>query len=145
MDYRATKVDGTSYVRANEVLIANPYGQAPHIIFNEEIVLNIGGQVIRQPYTAPLPAMPLLETFGKSNEPFPLLDPETGIVLGTATNADLHVLLYSKYRHLTEARDNALAQHAQQVAEEQQAQAQFKAEAAAAALEDGTGAAEVNT
>ncbi|MBR7777378.1 hypothetical protein [Undibacterium rugosum] len=135
-DYRATKVDGTSYVRANEVFINNSFGRAPSILFNEEMVLNIGGQVIRQPYAAPLPAMPLLETFGESNAPFQLLDPATGAVIGTATNADLHVLLYSKYLHLTEARDRSLEQVAQQQLLQQQADAEAQAAALAAAQAD---------
>ncbi len=139
-DYRATKVDGTSYVRANEVLIINTYGQPPRILFNEELVLNVGGQTMRQAYTAPLPALPLLETFGESNEPFNLLNPNTGAVIGKASNSDLHVLLYSKYRHLTDLRDQAMEAHAKQLLLQQQAEEAAQAAAQAAAQEDGTAA-----
>jgi hypothetical protein len=137
-DYRATQINGTSYVRSNEVLILNTFGQAPRIVFNEEKVINIDGEVIRQVYNAPLPAMPLIETFGVSNEPFPLLNPETGEVIGAATNASLHILLYSKYRQLTEARDLSLEQYAQQQLIQQQAEAEAQALALAAVQEDDT-------
>ena len=122
MDYRATNIEGTRYVRANEIVINNSYGHVPSILFNEEVVLRVGGQVLRQPYTAPLPAKPLIENFADVQGRFDLLDPDSGDVIGSACNADIRTLLYSKYRHLAMLRDQELA------AAEQRQQAQAAAD-----------------
>lgn len=48
MDYRESLVSGTSWQRACRVSIDNSYGSIPSIVFEEEKITNIDGELIRQ-------------------------------------------------------------------------------------------------
>ena len=100
-NYKQTSVTGESWIRANRVVVENPFGGAPSIGFAEERVFNIGGESVTQPsgnvgtYFTP---------FNANNE-FNILNPETGEVVGVAKYSDVYVMLHSLYIHLATIRD----------------------------------------
>lgn len=47
-DYKETTVTGTSWQRARQVVIENPYAKLPSITFIEERAMNVGGTVITE-------------------------------------------------------------------------------------------------
>ena len=98
-NYKESTVAGDVYTRCKSVLLSNPRGGNPTLSFIEELFYNIPGN-----------------EFGKDSGAFtvqfdpsatiPLLNPHTDQPLGkTATQADLHVLLYSLYIQQAKARD----------------------------------------
>lgn len=48
-NYKETTVSGTSWQRACRVNIDNSYGSTPSIVFEEEKISNLDGELIRQP------------------------------------------------------------------------------------------------
>ena len=107
-NYQETEVTGTAYVRANQIIVANPLEGVKAISYMEEQVINLsdGEQIFRsaggfqEPFTA--------ENVGTE---FPLLNPQTGEQLGpTMTFQGLYVALYSLYFFLAQRRDQALAE-----------------------------------
>jgi len=105
-NYQQTTVAGEAWTRASRVVIDNPLIEVPTINFVEQRVVALGnGQTIEQP------AGNIVEHFHPLNQDteFSLRHPETGDVIGTATYAQVHVLLHSLYYALAERRDNANA------------------------------------
>lgn len=102
-NYRQSAVAGDSWVRAVRVVAENPSEGTPAISFIEERILNLSGQKITQSVGN------VSEPFTLENamEQFNLLNPETGVVLGTAVYQDVYVMLHSLYRHIAAKRDVA--------------------------------------
>lgn len=100
-DYKQTTISGTSWQRAWRAECENPLDGQRSITFHEEQVLNAGGQTIRTP------AGSVSVPFDLQNAltPFPLLDPDTGQQIGTATYAQVYRLLHSLYIHAATQRD----------------------------------------
>ena len=101
-NYQETNVSGTSYTRANQIVVSNPLNGVKAISFMEEQVVNLEGeQIFRQKGG-------IQEPFTAENiqEEFPLLNPEDGTPLGiTTTYQQVYVTLYSLYMHLATKRD----------------------------------------
>lgn len=102
-DYKQTTISGTSWQRSWRVECENPLqGQGQRqITFHEEQVLNAAGQAIRTQ------AGSVSVQFDLQNAltAFPLLDPDSGAQLGTATYAQVYRMLHSLYIHAAQARD----------------------------------------
>lgn len=115
-DYKQTSISGTSWQRAWRVECENPLQGQRQITFHEEQVLNAAGQAIRTP------AGSVSVQFDLQNAltTFPLLDPDTGAQLGTATYAQVYRMLHSLYIHAATQRD------AQQLARQEQPDAQLE-------------------
>lgn len=107
-DYRESTVSGemTTWRRAANVTISNPYNGVPVLIFYEEDKIRLpngsimSGPGVRDPQIKVNFDTPLAE--------FPLRHPVTGEVIGTAKHQDLYVLLYSLYLDLAAKRDASL-------------------------------------
>lgn len=97
----------SSYTRAHTVTLRNPHDSVsltPSLTFHEEHVLS--GLNAKGVTLAPSSGNITVQyTEEAMSEPFDLLHPETGAVLGTATLMDLQVLLHSLYFHETAKRD----------------------------------------
>lgn len=91
-NYRETAATGTAWIRANQVVINNPYEAAPSISFGCEQIVLLGDKVI----TVPDPRY-LVAGYRPVNE-IPLLDPATGEPTGEiATHSQLYGILYSLF------------------------------------------------
>lgn len=107
-DYRESSVTGamTTWRRAANVTISNPYGGIPTLTFYEEDKIRLpdgttmSGPGVRDPQIRISFNVPLTE--------FPLVNPATGEQIGMARHQDLYVLLYSLYLDLAAKRDAAL-------------------------------------
>ena len=103
-DYKETTVTGTAYIRANQVVVANPLEGVKAVSYYEEQVVNLeDDQIIR-------PQGGIQEPFTQDNasEEFDLVDPVDGTPLGmTMEYKDLYVALHSLYLHLAAKRDAA--------------------------------------
>lgn len=106
-NYKESQVSGTSWVRANEIIIGNPYEGMPQIHFREEEVLLVGDKTMRQP-VAGMVFKPLTASFAEPATQFNLVHPDTDAVIGSSTYQDVQVLLYSLYRHLANIRDTSV-------------------------------------
>jgi hypothetical protein len=104
-NYQETEVTGTAYVRANQIIVANPLEGVKAISYMEEQVINLsdGEQILRsaggfqEPFTA--------ENAGTE---FPLINPQTGESIGQDMNyQSLYIAIYSLYVFLAQRRDAA--------------------------------------
>lgn len=102
-NYKEQTASAVKWQRANQVTVSNPFGQVPNIVFYEEEVVQIDGNVIKRD------AGTISESFFDPTKTFDLIHPETGAVMGTATYQDLYILLSSLYFALATARDNKIA------------------------------------
>jgi hypothetical protein len=96
-----------AYTRAGSILVHNPRpdeAMVPSITFNEEHVVD-GMHAPGQLEVLPSARLRVEATPEKLAESFNLIHPETGDVIGTATWADLQVLLFSAYLHTAAERD----------------------------------------
>ena len=100
-DYKQTTINGTSWQRAWRVECENPLDGQRQITFHEEQVLNATGQAIR----TPAGSVSVHLTADNALTSFPLLDPDTGAQLGTATYAQVYHMLHSLYMHSATQRD----------------------------------------
>lgn len=100
-DYKQTTINGTSWKRAWRVECENPLQGQRKITFHEEQVLNAGEQQIR----TPTGNMSVRFDTENALTTFPLLDPDTGAQLGTATYAQVYRILHSLYMHSAAERD----------------------------------------
>lgn len=100
-DYKQTTINGTSWQRAWRVECENPLQGQRQITFHEEQVLNAGNQQIR----TPVGSLRVQLTADNALTSFPLLDPDTGAQLGTATYAQVYRMLHSLYMHSAAERD----------------------------------------
>lgn len=102
-DYRQKTIEGQSWVRSPRFYGENPItGGTPSITYQEEEAISLGeGDVItRAMGSITQPFVP--ENY---NETFPLLDPQTGAVIGEATFQQLFIMLHSHYYHTAGKRD----------------------------------------
>lgn len=100
-DYKQTTINGTSWQRAWRVECENPLQGQRKITFHEEQVLNAGNQQIR----TPVGSVSVQFDLQNALTTFPLLDPDTGAQLGTATYAQVYRMLHSLYMHSAAERD----------------------------------------
>lgn len=102
-DYKESTVSGTSWQRTNQIVIVNPSGGTPTVIYNEETAINLGDRTITTPcgnLSVPCDDM---------TEVITLLDPETGLATGqTMTIGQLYQAIYSHYITKAQERDNAI-------------------------------------
>lgn len=115
-DYKQTTINGTTWQRAWRVECENPLQGQRKITFHEEQVLNAGNQQIRTPAGSVSVQFDLLNALTT----FPLLDPDTGAQVGTATYAQVYRMLHSLYIHTAAQRD------AQQLALQEQPDTQVE-------------------
>ena len=95
---------GRKWDRARVITVINEYGQPPVIEYAEErITVDASGAKISAEGRGSLTV-----TYA-ANSPFPLIHPETGVTLGTATDDQLAMMLYSKYIADRAAEDARLA------------------------------------
>jgi len=97
-NYKQSDVAGTQWQRCNQLWINNPYNEVPTINMCEEVVVQAGTEVFKQPTTGM--SFPFDPT-----EVIPLLHPETGEVLGETTGMDIYVALWSLYAKRAAERD----------------------------------------
>lgn len=102
-NYKESNVVGTSWQRAYQVLIENPYNGTPSITFNEEAIIDTGSEIISKHVYA------LTRTMAEPTTEFQLKNPFTGDVIGVASYQDAYVMLSSLYMALAEERDAAAA------------------------------------
>lgn len=115
-DYKQTTISGTSWQRAWRVECENPLQGQRQITFHEEQVLNAGNQQV----LTPVGSLRVQLTADNALTSFPLLDPDTGAQLGTATYAQVYRMLHSLYIHTATQRD------AQQLALQEQPDTQVE-------------------
>ena len=125
-NYQETEVTGTVYVRANQIIVANPLEGVKAISYMEEQVINLsdGDQIVR-------PQGGFQEPFTAENamEVFPLVNPQTGDPVGASMRyMDVYVALYSLYVYLAKKRDEAIEQAAIETAKKEAEEAAAKEE-----------------
>lgn len=99
--YREDKI--RSWQRSKGVTVTNDYNETPMISYQEEVVVtDLADRVISKTDVGVLNA-----DLSDPTVEFPLLDPNTGNVIGTAHYIDLYVLMYSHYMYLASLRDKA--------------------------------------
>ena len=98
-DYNQQSVSGTSWQRAYQILILNPLGQVPTVRYDEEQVINLNDEQIKQP----------VNTLGYTIDPLGVItlrDPQTLQLTGqTIPVATVHQALFSDYINRAMARD----------------------------------------
>ena len=107
-NYKETTITGTKWTRAAKVVLNNPYLGIPTIMFEEEEIISAGGTVIRQDAQRML-GNDVQRGLTDPTTAFPLLDPATDAVIGTATHGQVYALIYSLYKQLAIERDAYLA------------------------------------
>lgn len=99
-NYKEQTSQAVAWQRAYQVVIDNKLNTIPNITFyEEEVVLLPAGHVNKT-------AGHITELLQDPINEFPLLNPETGDVVGTAKYMDCYVLLHSLYMYLVNKRDN---------------------------------------
>lgn len=101
MNYQQTEIAGDSWIRANRIIIENPYEGTPAATFMEERIINLPDNVITQSQGCIVEPF-LSENFEKT---FPLLHPQTGESVGLASYQDVYILLSSLYLSIAKQRD----------------------------------------
>ena len=98
-NYNEQSGTGQSWQRCNNVMISNPLDGTPYAVFQEEIVVQMGPNKLRQPLTS----------CSKLFEPttmVDIIDPSTGNATGEQfSHYDLYVYLYSLYINTAKERD----------------------------------------
>ena len=98
-NYKETTGTGTSWKRARQVIINNNYSGTKNIMFFEEDIAELGGNVFRTDAG-------LVTTTFDAEAIIPLRDPETGERTGNViSQALVYQALYSLYLDLAESRD----------------------------------------
>jgi hypothetical protein len=100
--YKEAQVSGNTWVRSNRVTIDNPMEGTPTIVFNEEMIYDIGGAIVR----GPVSVLDKQLTIDNAFTEFQVLDTETNEEVGqVATYFQVRQLLHSLYVHLAKERD----------------------------------------
>ena len=104
----STTVDVTTYDRAYKIYIANPLTGAKAIRYDEQTITAVDdGESLVVEEGGYKRSIEAALTEENASTTFPLINPVDGTPLGgTATYADLQVLLHSLYYALAEERDN---------------------------------------
>lgn len=87
-----TPIAGEAYTRCNQVIIDNPLGKSPTVMFGQETIVGMdNGSVLHLPIQpVPLPFDP--------GAVIAVINPETGEFTGqTVTQADVYALIFSAY------------------------------------------------
>ena len=100
MAYRQRNISGTSHVRLRNMELLNDDG-VPRVTYREEEILDLGGEKIVKPL-----GVFCADLAGRAQEEFPLINPVTGAVLGTAKVRDMYILANSLYWYLAGKRDD---------------------------------------
>ena len=101
VDYKEQTIQGEikKWRRANEVIIKNPYGLVPSMIFNLEDVTKLpNGETSFKPVGS------FVCKYENPDYEFDLIHPITGEVVGKGNDGWLHLFLYSKF--MDEAKKN---------------------------------------
>lgn len=99
--YHNENVEGTLWKRAASIIISNELGQVPTVTFDEQIVSELGGEVLSK-YAG---SLDLQITEEAAAEQFPLLD-MAGNEIGAEINiGQIAAMLFSAYVHFAEKRD----------------------------------------
>jgi len=101
-NYKEQTVTGAKWTRSNRVVIQNPYQGVPTIYFNEEEITALSDGLKHS-----RPNGGLTKEFSDPMGEFPLIHPETGVQIGTATYQEVYVLLHSLYIALANERDQS--------------------------------------
>lgn len=98
-DYREQPVDGKTWRRCRRLDIIND-SDSQFVLFHEEDVAQVGGQVFKTPLSY------LRKDFNPTGE-IPLVNPLTGELTGqVVTEQELYVMLYSAYIKTAKERDD---------------------------------------
>ena len=101
-DYKESGLTGTQWQRCKTVVINNPLVGNKSVYFDEERVISLDGQDLRQPIGG------CSKAFDAAGS-FPLLDPSNNMPLGQSmTHTELYVALYSLYMQTALERDAVL-------------------------------------
>jgi len=104
-DYKAAEVAGSTWQRTNQIVITNPHGGVPSVIYNEEKIVSLGGTDI---ITTPCGNFSV--QCNDMAEVITLLNPATGEATEeTMTIGKLYQAIYSHYITKALARDAAAA------------------------------------
>jgi hypothetical protein len=99
-DYKETDVSGVAWQRAYQILILNPLDQPATVRYDEEQVINLNNEQIKQ----------FVGNLGYTVDPLGIIelrDPETLELTGeTIPVALVHQALFSDYLNRAEIRDN---------------------------------------
>jgi hypothetical protein len=99
-DYKETDVSGVAWQRAYQILILNPLGELPTVRYDEEQVINLNNEQIKQ----------FVGNLGYTVDPLGIIelrDPETLELTGeTIPVATVHEALFSDYINRAMARDD---------------------------------------
>lgn len=99
-NYQETTAEGTMWKRANSITIDNTYNQVPTILFAQEKLVTIGGDVVKHPTRA------CGAVFDPVNGVIELLDMTTNLPTGeTLTHAKFSQILHSLYIATATAQD----------------------------------------
>jgi hypothetical protein len=102
-DYKEESITGNSWQRCHTVTVNNQYGKTPSAIFQEEKIMDIGGQFIRQ-WTGQC------EKVFNSTDTFPIINPTDNAPTGQVmSHAEFYAILYSLYMQTALERDAAQA------------------------------------
>lgn len=98
-NYKEKTISGKKHQRACRVTIENPYKGTPSIMFVEEEIIEVDGEVTTKLVANVSLPFDMAATF-------PGLDPATDLPAGRdITHGEVYALLYSLYKHLTTQRD----------------------------------------
>lgn len=101
-DYKESGLDGIQWQRCKTAVINNPLNKEKSIYFEEERVISIGGQELKQPVGG-------CGVKFLINGSFPILDTSTNQPTGVLmTHNELYVALYSLYMQTALERDAKL-------------------------------------
>lgn len=99
-DYKEANVAGTEWQRGCRVIIENPSGEAPYVVFIEEVATNLNGKVITRPLQGNLRL-----AFDPAKT-FPAFDPTTLAQTGaTYTHQQVYEIVFSLYMATALERD----------------------------------------
>jgi hypothetical protein len=107
-NYKETAVTGTSWIRAYQMRLTNPYNALPKVTFDEEKIVSYGSNVVKTPIIAKTIDEVSVD-FSDPTVKFDLVNPDTDAVIGSATYQDFHVMVYSLYHSLGIVRDARVA------------------------------------
>lgn len=100
-DYKQADLTGIEWQRCKTVTINNPLDGAKSVSFQEERIISLGGQNLKQPVDG------CSKNFAADGS-FPLLDPSTNLPLGASmSHTELYVALYSLYMQTAAERDGS--------------------------------------
>lgn len=100
-NYQQQAVTGTTWQRARQIILDNPYGGLPRVSFIEEIRTELSNGMARNEIAPGTLAIEYQPGYA-----FPMIDPQTNEPLGfEATSDQLLAMVYSLYMKLAADRD----------------------------------------